>query len=71
MRVVVAGDAIKNPILLDTKQATAILIETDDGKPNVIFQMEGGGKGWIRLTKGEDKNFESTARELGLLEPKG
>jgi hypothetical protein len=67
MRIIVAGHAIKNPILLDTKEATALLIETDDGRPNVIFQMLDDGKGWIRLTKGEDANFDATARELGLL----
>ena len=66
MRVIVAGD-YKNPILLKTTEATAILIETDDGKPNVIFRMLPNGKGWIRSVKGEDKNFEETARQLGLV----
>lgn len=55
------------PILLDTDKATAILITTDDGKPNVIFKMMDDGNGWIRLTEGEDKNFHSAAKELGLL----
>lgn len=67
MRVIVAGDVLKNRILLDTTKATAILISTDDGQPNVIFQMMNDGKGWIRLTKGEDLNFDETAKELGLL----
>ena len=66
MRVIVAGGMTK-PILLDTDKATAILIATDDGRPNVIFKMFENGKGWLRLTEGEDKNFRSTAKELGLL----
>ena len=55
------------PILLDTDKATAILITTVDGKPNVIFKMMDDGNGGIRLTEGEDKNFHSAAKELGLL----
>lgn len=66
MKVVVAG-GIKKPILLNTSEATAILITTDDGKPNVIFKMLPEGKGWLRLTKGEDKNFDDAAKQLGLL----
>ncbi|NBQ69924.1 MAG: hypothetical protein EBU46_14310 [Nitrosomonadaceae bacterium] len=65
MRVLVAGD-YKKRILLDTKKATAVLIMTDDGKPNVIFKMLDNGRGWIRLTEGEDQNFSSVATELGL-----
>lgn len=66
MRVVVAGD-FKNQILLDTTAATAVLIETNDGKPNVIFKLFPDGKGWLRLTKGEDKNFDEAAQQLGLI----
>lgn len=66
MKVVVAG-GIRKPILLNTSEATAILISTDDGKPNVIFKMLADGKGWLRLTKGEDKNFDDTAKQLGLI----
>jgi len=65
MRLIVAGD-FKNPVLLDTTKATALLIQTDDGKPNVIFKMLKDGKGWLRLTKGEDEQFEMAAKELGL-----
>jgi hypothetical protein len=65
MKVIVAGGMDK-PILLDTNKATAILISTDDGKPNVIFKIMKDGRGWIRLTEGEDKNFHSVAKELGL-----
>jgi hypothetical protein len=65
MRVIVAGGMVK-PILLDTTKATAVLIATDDGKPNVIFKMMSDGRGWIRLTEGEDKNFHQVAKELGL-----
>lgn len=66
MRIVVAGD-YKTPILFETTKATAMLIETDDGKPTVIFQMLPNGKGWLRLTDGEDKNFADTAKQLGLV----
>lgn len=67
MRVIVAGDARRSPqILLDTKEAVGILIESDDGKPSVILQVLPNGKGWIRYTKHEDKNFDEVARQLGL-----
>ena len=65
MRILVAG-GLKNPILLDTKEATALLITSDDGKPNVIFKIMENGKGWIRFTEGEDKNFAEVTKELGL-----
>jgi len=65
MRIIVAG-GMSQPILLDTNKATALLISTDDGKPNVIFKMIQDGKGWIRLVAGEDANFYSVAKELGL-----
>jgi len=66
MRVIVAGD-FKSPILLNTKEATAVLIETDDGQPAVILRMLQNGQGYIRLFKGEDKNFDDEARQLGLI----
>jgi hypothetical protein len=65
MRVVVAGD-FKTPVLLNTNEATAVLIETDDGQPAVILRMLPNGKGFIRLFKGEDEKFDDTARQLGL-----
>lgn len=65
MKVVVAGD-IKNPILLNSNEATALLIETDDGQPAVIIRLLPNGAGYLRLFKGEDKNFDVQARELGL-----
>lgn len=58
---------MKNPILLDTTEATALLITDDDGKPNVIYRLLEDGKGWIRLTSGEDKSFNEAASELGLI----
>ena len=66
MRVLVAGDFRKR-VLLDTTKATAILITTDDGKPNVVFRMLDNGKGWVRYTEGEDPNFSSVVKELGLV----
>ena len=67
MRIIVAGDARKIPsVLLDTTEATGLLIETDDGKPSVIYQMLPAGKGWVRYTKNEDKNFNEIAKQLGL-----
>ena len=65
MKVIVAGDS-KNPILLDTKNATALLIDTEDGAPAVIIKMLPNGSGYLRLFKGEDTNFDEQARELGL-----
>lgn len=66
MRVLVAG-GLKNPVLLDTDEATALLITDDEGKPNVIYQFDQNGKSWTRYTRGEDKNFNEVAKELGLL----
>ena len=66
MKVVVTGD-FREPVLLDTDQATGILIFSDDGKPNVIYRIVGEGKGWLRYTKGEDANFTEIAAALGLL----
>jgi hypothetical protein len=66
MIVTVAGD-YRSPILLQTKKATAVFIDTEDGKPSVIFKMLSDGKGWIRLTNGEDKNFNEVAKQLGLI----
>ena len=65
MRVSVAGD-YKKPLLLNTTEATALLIETDDGQPAVIIRMLPNGKGYIRLFQGEDANFNETAKQLGL-----
>ena len=66
MRVSVAGD-FKNPLLLNTTEATALLIETDDGQPSVIIRLLPNGRGYIRLFKGEDKNFDEAAKQLGLV----
>jgi len=66
MKVIVTGD-FRAPTLLDTDKATGILIFSDDGRPNVIYRIIGGGKGWIRYTKGEDANFNEIAEALGLL----
>lgn len=65
MRVKVLGD-FKEPVLLDTDKATGLLIESPDGKTNVIYRFIGAGKGWIRFTKGEDENFEEIISQLGL-----
>ncbi len=69
MKVVVVGD-FRNPTLLNTNEATGILIYSPDGKPNVIYRIIASGKGWIRYTKGEDECFEEIAKSLGLLDPK-
>lgn len=66
MRVTVAG-GIKKPLLLNTDEATAVLIETTDGSPVFLLKMLANGKGYIRLVKGEDPNFDETARQLGLI----
>ena len=66
MRVTVAGD-FKSPILLDTKEATAVLMEFDDGQPAVIIRILQNQKGYVRLYRGEDPNFDEQARQLGLI----
>lgn len=65
MRVMVAGTFDKG-VILDTTQATAVLIDTDDGQPTVVFKILEDGKGWLRLVKGEDENFGAVVKELGL-----
>lgn len=64
MKVTVGGD-YKNPVLFKTDKATALLIQTDDGKPAVIFRFSGNAI--VRYTRGEDKNFDEVARQLGLM----
>lgn len=66
MKVIVTGD-FREPTLLNTDNATGILIYSDDGKPNVIYRIVANGRGWIRYTKGEDPEFDSVAKMLGLL----
>ena len=61
----VAGTFDKG-VILDTTQATAVLIDTDDGQPTVVFKILEDGKGWLRLVKGEDENFGAVVKELGL-----
>lgn len=68
MRVVVAGD-FREPILLNTDKATALMIYSKDGTPNTIYRIIGDGKAWIRYTKGEDAIFDEVAHSLGLLKP--
>ena len=65
MRVVVSGN-FKKPILLDSKEATAVMIATEDGQPTVLFKLLPDGQGWIRYVKGEDKNFDNEARQLRI-----
>jgi hypothetical protein len=65
MRVIVAG-GIKQPLLLDTKDATSVIFLKDDDTPMFLMKMLPNGRGYIRLTKGEDKNFDETARQLGF-----
>ena len=65
MRVVVTGD-FRSPVLLDTTEATSLLIFSPDGKPNTIFRMLPNGQGWVRYTKGEDSCFDELVRALGL-----
>lgn len=68
MRVVVASFDLKKPLLLSTKEAAAVLIETDDGKPAVVFQLLPDRRSCLRYTKGEDKNFDEIVKQLGLTE---
>lgn len=65
MKVTVAGD-FRNPILLSTDKATALLIDTEDGNPAVIIRILPNQNGYIRLFKGEDADFDDQARQFGL-----
>jgi hypothetical protein len=66
MRVVVTGD-FREPILLDSKKATGIVVYSDDNRPNVIYRIVKDGQAWIRYTKGEDECFNEIATSLGIL----
>jgi hypothetical protein len=65
MHVVIGGD-FKNPVLFSTKDAQSMLIDTEDGEPAVLFKFLPSRNGYIRLTRGEDKNFDEVVRQLGL-----
>ncbi len=65
MKVIVAG-GIKNPVLLDTDEATSLIILKEDGTPVSLYKFLPNNQGFVRLQKGEDKNFEETARQLGF-----
>jgi len=65
MTVIVVGD-FRQPVLLETTEASGILIKSEDGKTNTIYRFIDNGKSWVRYTKGEDKNFDDVARQLGL-----
>lgn len=67
MKVVVAGK-LNEKLLLSTTEATAVLISTNDGRPAFVLQMLPNERGFIRYTKGEDKNFEQIVKQLGLTE---
>jgi hypothetical protein len=65
MKVTLLG-GIKKPLLIDTKEATSLIIAKDDGTPVVLFKFLPDGNGYVRYTKGEDKTFDETARALGF-----
>jgi hypothetical protein len=65
MQVTLLG-GLKKPLLIETKESTALIIAKDDGTPVVLFKFLPDGNGYIRYTKGEDKNFDETARALGF-----
>jgi hypothetical protein len=66
MRIVVTGD-FREPVLLDTDKATGLLILSDEGRPNVVYRVIANGKAWVRYTKGEDAEFDSVVKALGLV----
>lgn len=65
MKVVVIGD-FRKPIMLETDEATGLLIQSDDGNTNTIYRFTDNGRAWVRYTQGEDKNFSDVAQQLGL-----
>ncbi len=64
MRVLVTGDIRTSPVLLESGEATALLISNDKGDPVVIYQF--ADRGYIRFTKGEDPEFDEVKQSLGL-----
>ncbi len=67
MRVSVVGPIKEKDLLFHTEEATALVIDTDDGQPALIIKILPNGKGYIRLTKGEDANFDREAKQLGFV----
>lgn len=65
MKVTLLG-GIRNPLLIDTNEATSLIISKDDGTPVVLFKFLPNEQGYIRYSKGEDKTFDETARQLGF-----
>lgn len=67
MRVLVVGDCRRETkVLLDTTEATALMLMNPDGSPSTIFQLLPDGSGWVRYTSKEDRNFAEVAAQLGL-----
>ena len=66
MEVIVVGDFTNDKPLLVTKKATSLYINCEDGTPAVIYKLLPNGKGYIRLTRGEDKDFDDFLRQSGL-----
>lgn len=65
MEIVVLGD-VKEPIKYRTDDASGILISVK-GSPAVIYHKLKNNSGFVRYTRGEDKNFDEIARQLGLI----
>lgn len=65
MRVTIAGD-FKEPIMFTTDKATAVMIDTQDGSPAVIYKFVANKNAYIRLTRGEDKAFDTIYKQLNL-----
>ncbi len=65
MKITIGGD-FKMPVLFSTDKATSLLVETDDGTPAVLYKFFPNGKGYVRLTRGEDKDFDFLVKQLDL-----
>lgn len=65
MRVVAIGEYTTKPIL-DSDRVTALYIYTTDGEPAMILQMLPDKQGYIRLTAGEDPEFDKAVAELRI-----
>ncbi len=65
MRVIVAGD-FKEPILFSTDKATALFIDDVEGIPAAIYKFVKNKNCYIRLSRGEDKDFDTIAKQFGF-----
>ena len=65
MQVIVQGGLAK-PVLLNTKEATAIVICSEDNTPSALLKFMEDGQGFVMFTEA-DKNFQQILKDHNLI----